>query len=76
MSTTSYLNGHVKHDPAGGAVAIRTRFPEDVPELAGMAWLVSTVTLGPRNAATSEVEDWDDLYVPPQTDDSSSTGPS
>lgn len=61
---SSCAEGHVKRDPVTGSVAIRTRFPEDIPELAEMAWLVSTVAGGPRNAKSVEVESWDDLYAP------------
>lgn len=61
---TEYNQGHVKRDPDTGAVAIRTQFPEDIEQLRGMAWLVATFNLGARNAFTSEVESWDDLYTP------------
>ena len=56
--------GTVKRDPITGSVALRTHFDETVPQLAGMAWLICTVNIGPRSAASSEVESWDDLYVP------------
>ena len=58
----TYLPGHVKHDPATKAVAVRTQFPEDV--LPDLAWLVATVNLGARNAKTADVADWDDLHTP------------
>lgn len=56
--------GHIKRDPVTGSVAIRTHFDESVPQLAGMAWAISTVNIGPRSATSDEVADWDDLYVP------------
>jgi hypothetical protein len=68
MPTTSYNEGHVKHNPATGEVALRTIFPTDQgAQLAGMAWLVATTNVGARSAKTEEVEsdDWEDLYVPP-----------
>ena len=58
------LQGHVKRDPATGNVALRTIFPDDDPGLSNMAWLVSTPNVGARHAKTSEVEDWEDLYIP------------
>ena len=58
----TYLLGHIKRDPATKAVAVRTQFPEDM--LPDLAWLVATVNLGARNAKTSEVHAWEDLYSP------------
>lgn len=58
-----YLTGHIKRDPGTGAVAIRTRFSDD-PRLAKLAWSVTDTHEGVRNAPTTEVEGWDDLYVP------------
>lgn len=55
--------GHVKRDPVSGAVAIRTPFDETAPELANLAWVVATINTGTRNAPSSEVADWDDLYT-------------
>lgn len=60
---SGYQEGHVKRDPATGAVAIRTYFNEANPQLAGMAWLVATSTTGARHCRTAEVADWEDLYV-------------
>lgn len=60
---TDYALGHVKRDPASGDVAIRTKFPND-PRLEKLAWAVTTTHSGPRNAPTSEVDGWEDLYVP------------
>lgn len=62
----NYNTGHVKHDPATGAVAIRTVLPEDNPQLAGRAWLIATAGSGVRSGPTTEVEDWIDLYTPPE----------
>lgn len=62
---TEYRQGHVKRNTETGSVAIRTQFPENIEQLRGMAWLVATHNLGARNALTTEVEEWDDLYVPP-----------
>jgi len=63
---SDYAEGHIKRDPATGASAIRTVFPDDesTPQLAAMTWLVATTNVGARHARTSEVEAWDDLYVP------------
>ena len=61
----SYETGHIKRNPATGEVALRTIFPEDQGEqLANMAWLVATKNTGARNAATTVVEAWDDLFEP------------
>ena len=57
--------GSVKRDPDTGAIAVRTHFDEANPQLAPMAWLVSTIALGPRHAPSTEVADWDTLYTPP-----------
>lgn len=56
--------GHVKRDPATGSVAVRTHFDESLPQLAHLAWLVATPHMGPRNAPSTEVDGWDDLYTP------------
>jgi hypothetical protein len=60
----SYTQGHVKRDPATGSVAIRTGFDDSIEQLAAMAWLIATPNIGARNANTSQVESWDDLYTP------------
>ena len=60
-----FLAGHIKRNPDGGEVAVRTIFPEDQgPQLAGLAWLVASPNIGARNAATGEVAGWADLYTP------------
>lgn len=61
---TVYQPGHIKRDPATQASATRTSFPED--RMPRSAWLVATLDMGATNAQTSEVEDWDDVYVPPE----------
>lgn len=62
---TVYLAGHVKHNPETGEVALRTIFPEDQgPQMANMAWLIATKNVGARNAPTSEVGSWADVYTP------------
>lgn len=60
----TYQPGHVKRNPETQEVALRTTFDEDIDSLAHLAWLVSTLTWGARNARTAEVEAWDDLLVP------------
>lgn len=63
-----YREGHVRRNVATNEVAVRTTFPDDVnnPMMARLAWLVGTVSMGARNAHTSEVEQdgWVDLFVP------------
>jgi hypothetical protein len=59
-----YAQGHVKHDPDSGAVAIRTGFSESDPQLATMAWLVATSSMGARHSTTELVAGWDDLFTP------------
>jgi len=61
---SEYAQGHVKHDQATGAVAIRTGFSELDPQLAGMAWLVATSSMGARHANTESVAGWDDMFIP------------
>jgi hypothetical protein len=58
-----FATGHIKRNPATGAVAIRTRFPDD--EAYGKrAWQIANVNVAPRSATTDEVAGWDDLFVP------------
>lgn len=61
---SEYTQGHVKRDPVTGDVALRTHFPEDNPTLGRLAWLIGSQTMGSRHGVTSEVDSWDDLYVP------------
>ena len=63
----SYEQGHVKRDPATGAVAIRTIFPEDAG-ITSQAWLLATANRGAVFLRTSDLEAWDDLYVPDPDD--------
>lgn len=65
MSVTEYLTGHVKRDPATGAVAIRTIFPEDGSLPVVQAWLMATANQGAHHKSTADVAAWDDLYTPP-----------
>lgn len=63
---TNFETGHIKRNTETGEVALRTIFPEDQgPQMANMAWLVATNNTGARNAPTSEVTSWEDLYTPP-----------
>lgn len=65
-SPITYATGHVKRNTTTGEIAVRTIFPEDQGlQLANMAWLVSTTNVGARNAPSSEVASWSDLYTPP-----------
>ena len=65
-SAPTFFVGHVKRDADSNSVALRTMFPEDQgPQLANMAWLVSTPNMGARHAATAEVTGWSDLFVAP-----------
>lgn len=59
-----YLAGHVKRNPETGAVAVRTSYPDDRPEFDRFQWQVATVNTGPRSVPTSDVEAWDDLFIP------------
>lgn len=62
---TVYLAGAIKHNAETDEVALRTIFPEDQgPQMANMAWLIATKNVGARNAPSSEVETWTDLYTP------------
>ncbi len=56
-----YISGHVKRNPDNGTVAVRTGFPED--DYPDMAWLAATVNTGAKTLRTSDVEDWEDLFV-------------
>jgi hypothetical protein len=62
--------GHVKRNPLTGEVALRTHFPEDDPQLAVLAWSVIAERVGARSAQTSDVAEWDDLFVPDSEDGS------
>lgn len=55
-----YYPGHVKHNPDTQQVAIRT-----IHDFERMEWSVATSYTGSRHAPTSEVEDWEDLFVAP-----------
>lgn len=68
---SNYLEGHIKRDPATGAVAIRTNQPDQNP--AGsfapvQAWLISTTYSGAHFSGIEVVADWDDIYTPPEPD--------
>lgn len=54
--------GHVKHNPETGAVAVRTAFDRD--QFPNMVWLIASVSNGAQNARDTDVEGWDDLFVP------------
>lgn len=58
-----YRTGHVKRDPATGAVAIRTVWDEVGPH-AIHTWGVFTTGSGAVTKITSEVDHWDDIYTP------------
>lgn len=64
----SYAEGHVRHNPDTKEVALRTVFSDDPtnPQLARLAWLVGTTSMGARTVTTEEVETegWVDLVVP------------
>lgn len=66
---TNYKPGHVKHNPELNEAAIRTIFPIDQsPQLAAMAWLIVTQSVGARTAPMDEidgVDGWVDVYEPP-----------
>lgn len=59
----SYTAGHVKRNPTENLVAIRTIFPEDAV-IGNRAWLVASPIRGASFLKTSDVEEWDDLFVP------------
>lgn len=63
----TYAPGHLKHDPATGTVAVRTKFPDEEP-FTEQAWMVFTSE--PRVAArpTTYVDGLGlpDAYTPPE----------
>lgn len=64
---SEYFEGHIKRDPASGAVAIRTNQPETPPPGSFsivQAWLVSTTFSGAHYVPTEAVATWDDLFTP------------
>lgn len=63
---TEYRQGHIKHNPDTNEVALRTVFGEENPQMARLAWLIATPSMGARNAHTADVEAWADLFVPEQ----------
>lgn len=58
----TYIQGHVKRDPATGGVAVRTMFPDE--GIASQAWLLATLNRGALFVRTSDVEAWEDLFIP------------
>lgn len=63
---TDYYAGHVKRNPQNGAVAIRTIKAEtDTPNMYGIiqSWVVTNVFGASQFVPTTQVFDWDDLYV-------------
>lgn len=69
MAATTYQTGHVKRDPASGAVAIRTIQPDDDTAIVSQAWLLATPNIGAHFKSTTDVAGWDDLYTPPKADE-------
>lgn len=59
-----YLAGHVKRNPETGAVAVRTRYPDDRPEFERFQWQIASPITGPKSCPTADVQDWADLFVP------------
>lgn len=59
-----YRAGHIKRNPETGAVAVRTIFPPTDDQFRAMAWLIATPNIGARNGSDTDVENWEDLYVP------------
>lgn len=60
---TDYPTGHLKRHPDTGDVAMRTHFPETIPELARLAWVIVSAVSGARSGSTADVSDWPDLPV-------------
>lgn len=62
---SAYRRNHVKIDPATERVAVRSGFDDEDPSLEHLAWtVVGGQRPGTSRAKTSEVADWDDLYIP------------
>lgn len=59
----TYTQGHIKRDPASGTVAIRTIWPEE-GDMINQAWLSASAGRGCQFIRSSDVADWDDLFVP------------
>lgn len=70
---TDYKPGHVKHNAELNEVAIRTIFPlNQGPQLAGMAWLIASRSIGARTVKMEDidgVDGWEDIYAPPSRTD-------
>lgn len=62
--TVSYPTNTIVRNPDTNAVALRTIFAHEVPELADMAWLVLTSSQGALYVPSSSVAGWDILFVP------------
>lgn len=58
-----YQVGHVKHNPATKAVAVRSIFHHEL--FPDMYWLVATTGSGGNYVPAAGCNDWDDLYTPP-----------
>lgn len=61
-----YEPGHIKHNEASEAVAIRTHLPDEAP-FTDKAWLVATARTGAQLKATADIESWPDLFIPGAT---------
>ena len=63
---SDYRTGHIKRNPDTLEVAIRMMFSDDPenPQMARLAWLIGNPSMGARNAPTSEVDDWPDVFIP------------
>lgn len=64
---TAYRKDHVKRNPDTGTYAIRTMFDDEDPQQADHAWyLVGGTQIGTNRCRTDMVDNWDDLFVPPE----------
>lgn len=68
-----YATGHVKRDPETGTVAVRTGWPDQDPWRKQL-WMSATTRSGAHFLTAGDVEDWDDLYVPPEPEPEAETG--
>lgn len=68
---SAYRKNHVKRNPADGMIAVRNSFDDEDPATADRAWTLSggDRPAGTGRGSTALVDDWDDLFTPPEPEE-------
>lgn len=73
---SAYRRDHVKRDPATGRYAVRSSFDDEDPAQENRAWTIlggntpsGMPNIGTSRARTADVDEWDDLIVPPESEE-------